>query len=148
MAGWSGAGGGAGAPGDRRARYALWISKTIEGLSGALAYCKATWRSNVVDMNAHSTPPRTPCSFALRSLSGSTPPDTPRYTLATLVSLDALTIAELIAWIVVTYRLPLHPARAGPNPRSVSLYLANLHRGSSRSVSRRAPPLAVATSSY
>eukprot|EP00962_Isochrysis_galbana_P052232 scaffold23627_cov121-Isochrysis_galbana.AAC.6 len=52
----------------------------------------------------------------------------PRYTRATFVSRLALTIAELIAWIVDTYPLPLHPSRKQPKPRSVSLYLTYLMR--------------------
>jgi hypothetical protein len=61
--------------------------------------------------------------LAVQKRSGSTPPETPRYTLAALVSFEALTIAELMAWIVVTYRLPLHPLSAGPKPRRIALYL-------------------------
>ena len=64
--------------------------------------------------------------------SGSTPPATPRYTLATLVSLLALTITELITCVVVTYLLPLQPASAAPKPRSVSLYLTKLRERARR----------------
>src|SRR6056297_2434128 len=61
----------------------------------------------------------------------------PRYTRATFVSRLALTIAELIAWIVVTYPLPLHPSRKSPKPRRVSLYLTYLREGRCVAVSKR-----------
>ena len=57
--------------------------------------------------------------------------------MATLVSLLALTMHELIACVVVTYRLPLQPASAGPKPRRESLYLMSIgpvYRGRLRGV--------------
>ena len=43
------------------------------------------------------------CSFGFQNSSGSTPPETPRYTVSTGVSFDSLTIAELITCSVVAY---------------------------------------------
>ena len=78
-------------------------------------------------LQAHSTPPRKPCASSSQKRSGSTPA-TPRYTLSTFVSLLALTITLLMTWVVVTYRLPLQPARAAPKPRRLTLYLKYLIR--------------------
>eukprot|EP00967_Tisochrysis_lutea_P057840 scaffold73385_cov31-Tisochrysis_lutea.AAC.3 len=114
-----------------------WISKRMDGFSSSVAYSIATLRSYESERKPRSTPPRTPCALGAHSSSGSTPPLTPRYTGAIFVSLLALMIAELITWIVVTYRLPLHPSKCSPNSRSTALYLTNL-AGSDREAGRLA----------
>ena len=81
-----------------------WISKTKPPCSPArVAHRDA--RSVVVDMKAPSMPPRTPKQFGVQNCSRQHQPRTPRYTLVATVSLDSLTIAELIACSVVVYLL-------------------------------------------
>ena len=53
-------------------------------------------------MNALSMPPLTPASLGVLNEAGRLPPAMPRYTLVALVSLDTLTIAELMTCVVVT----------------------------------------------
>jgi hypothetical protein len=67
------------------------------------AYSIATSRSKVVERNAFSIPPRTPCALASRKLFGSAPPERPRYTLVARVSFEDFTMDELITCAVVTY---------------------------------------------
>ena len=54
-------------------------------------------------MNPPSMPPFTPYSLGVRHASGSMPPETPRYTLTALHSLDILIMNELTQCRVVVY---------------------------------------------
>mmetsp|Transcript_3390 Transcript_3390/g.10444 ORF Transcript_3390/g.10444 Transcript_3390/m.10444 type:complete len:307 (-) Transcript_3390:272-1192(-) len=109
-----------------RSTAPIWISKRMDGFTSSDAYSIAILRSYESERKPRSTPPRTPCALGVHSSSGSTLPLTPRYTGAIFVSLLALMMAELITWIVVTYRLPLHPSRTSPKLRSTALYLTNI----------------------
>lgn len=71
-------------------------------------YSIATAGSMVVLMNAYSTPPRAPASSGFQNWGGRARPLTPRYTVPGFINRPSLTIALLMQWIVVTYRLPLH----------------------------------------
>eukprot|EP00967_Tisochrysis_lutea_P005846 scaffold6932_cov28-Tisochrysis_lutea.AAC.4 len=83
-----------------RSTMPICISKSIGTPSSpVVAYRMASSRSCDVDTKARSTPPRMPCSFGCQKAAGSTPPETPRYTRVTRVSLLALTTSELMAWI-------------------------------------------------
>ena len=80
---------------------------------------------------ALSTPPLTPKSLFCQNCSGSTRRATPRYTGWALVSLLVLTMSELIAKMVVVYRLA-----------------SSLTRSNSSGVGRRRPSLLYASSIY
>ena len=82
------------------------ISYTVDA-APLEAYAIATSRSRVVLMKPFSTPPHTPHLLGVQNASGSKP-ETPRYTVAALVSLPSFTTAELHAWSDVTYLFPLH----------------------------------------
>ena len=115
----------------------MLISKTVAAHLRCAAYSSATLRSSDVDKKEYSQPPRTLYSSECQKASGSTPPESPRYTVPHCVSFEHLTMHEAMQWMVVVYLLPWHSARhslrnrgmvlrcAVSTPRSTQLYLMN-----------------------
>ena len=77
----------------------ICISKMVEALPRLKL--SAVARSVVVDEKPYSMPPRTPDALRVKNDLGRVAPEKPRQTLTASVSLDSLSTAELIAWIVV-----------------------------------------------